>query len=348
MGKKLFVVLFLTALTGALLLAQDPGSLASRVRRPATCSDGQVLTYNATAGEYECQPGGGGGGAPTDAFYIVKTANITLTNDLVVTPGDALMRRPGETDSNGGPYTLDLNPTETALFYLREEFCSGIATSSGQIGELGWSTQGIASGGTLSVQDGVANHPCLQRVQATNTAGSGRDLALNGFNVWGLNNLSAIAGWEAIWIFKLSSTTDSRFRIGFYNWASTPTAQPANGLWVRYDTSTGFADSNFTFEMRKASTSSTSTLNSIAATSTDWVKIRIRSTTAGTVRFSICAGDGCTLGTETTFCASGCDVNSTNIPTVNLSPGAIVVTDAAANKHIDFDFAAVKIRGLTR
>lgn len=40
---------------------QDPGSMASRVKRPPTCSGGQVLKYNATSAEYECQAEGGGG-----------------------------------------------------------------------------------------------------------------------------------------------------------------------------------------------------------------------------------------------------------------------------------------------
>ena len=72
MKTRLIVALYLSGLAALLLArfglaAQDPGSMASRVQRPASCANGEVLTYNSTSQQYECQPAGGGGVPAGDA-----------------------------------------------------------------------------------------------------------------------------------------------------------------------------------------------------------------------------------------------------------------------------------------
>lgn len=61
--------------TGLLAGPQDPGSMASRVKRPPTCSGGQVLKYNATSGEYECQAEGSAGGVVFREFSLCAPGN---------------------------------------------------------------------------------------------------------------------------------------------------------------------------------------------------------------------------------------------------------------------------------
>ncbi|MFQ5723595.1 MAG: hypothetical protein ACE5G6_03810 [Terriglobia bacterium] len=74
---SIFVLLVLVAGRWALVAGQDPGSMASKVTRPAACADGQVLKYNATTGDYECQAeaGGGGGSLPAGAIVLIVSGS---------------------------------------------------------------------------------------------------------------------------------------------------------------------------------------------------------------------------------------------------------------------------------
>lgn len=80
MKTRLLVALYLSGLAALLLArfglaAQDPGSMASRVQRPASCANGEVLTYNSTSQQYECQPAGGGGGVPAGAILLIVSGS---------------------------------------------------------------------------------------------------------------------------------------------------------------------------------------------------------------------------------------------------------------------------------
>ena len=72
-----FGLLLLSLVAGrwALVAAQDPGSMASRVQRPGACNNGEVLTYNSASQQYECQPGGGGGGVPAGAILLIVSGS---------------------------------------------------------------------------------------------------------------------------------------------------------------------------------------------------------------------------------------------------------------------------------
>lgn len=60
--------------------AQDPGSMASKVSKPATCADGQYIRWNATSSAYECAtPSGGGGGVAFREFALVAK-DVTKSN----------------------------------------------------------------------------------------------------------------------------------------------------------------------------------------------------------------------------------------------------------------------------
>jgi len=79
------------------LSAQDPGSMASKVNKPAVCGDAQILKFNATSGLFECQDEGAGGGsgdnlsvnstAAADANFI-DSATISFSLNPAPTPDE--------------------------------------------------------------------------------------------------------------------------------------------------------------------------------------------------------------------------------------------------------------------
>lgn len=75
MGTRLtkgLLVAVVAILLAAYPKAQDPGSMASRVLKPATCVDGEVIKWNATTASYECQSDmTGAGGLPVGAVILV-------------------------------------------------------------------------------------------------------------------------------------------------------------------------------------------------------------------------------------------------------------------------------------
>lgn len=72
---SIFALFLLVAGCGSPATAQDPGSMASKVNRPGTCSDAQVLKYNNSTGQYECQNEAGGGGLPSGTIVLIVSGS---------------------------------------------------------------------------------------------------------------------------------------------------------------------------------------------------------------------------------------------------------------------------------
>jgi hypothetical protein len=246
----------------------------------------------------------------------------------------------GTTSSGGGnSYGSAINP---GITHIDEEFFWNIANVGTTAGQYGWTvnvigaqtncnSNGYQDPGAASPHDGV------YEVVTDATAAHGCAIALGRSNAT-LNDpfiaLDTTTNYDGIWIYKLSTTTTLSTLAGFVNGNSTQL--PTNYIGVRFDNTgvakcgatqtTACADTNFTFVTCKAAACQESTTNSIAATSANWVKVRIRSTVAGSWAFSICAGDGCTLGTETTL-SNG----SSQVPSVEMSPGFQITAGAASS-----------------
>jgi hypothetical protein len=227
--------------------------------------------------------------------------------------------------SSSGSGSTSLDPT---TFRFENEFLMGSSTSVDVYFTAGCDFGGCPTGSWTA---GTANHPGIFTSTASGTtAGNAaiiRPLSGTTASIPPLN----VAGWTTVWIFKIASTSNQRLVFGLGD--SVTCGLPANGIWVRYDTS--LADTKYTFEARSASTSTTSTTNSVNA-DTSFHTVKARSTSAGTVLFSI---DG---GTETSI--------ATNVPTVGLFPVFVNcnASGSAAAAVLSADYFGFLWTGLTR
>lgn len=231
------------------------------------------------------------------------------------------------TDVTGGA-TFD--PNDVTTLYVRDDFIGGNG-SGGTIGELSWSASSATAAPTLTVVEGTYPRFGQIKVETDTTANHDANIYLGtpSGSIAKLGNLAANTNWDAYWIASLGSTALIRARFGFcYQMLSG--VLPTDGIWIGYDTSN--SDTNYVYETRAASTS-TRTASAVAA-DTNFHKFRIRSTSAGTILFSV---DG---GSETGI--------ATNVTTQNITPCAIVTTTTTAVKGFTADFFSFKATGLTR
>ena len=135
------------------------------------------------------------------------------------------------------------------------------------------------------------------------------------------------AGWEAEWIVKLSQTATTYAFVGFSDGPGGDYNGHKSGFM--YDSS---QSANWRYWTCRAATCTNT--DSMVAASTSWVRFRLRSTTGGTLKYSI---DG---GAET-------DV-STNTPQAAMGPIFFMETLENATKTLQIDWFAMKWRGLGR
>jgi len=222
--------------------------------------------------------------------------------------------------------TREVPTVDTTVVQLNEEFP---ATNPG-VGTHYWTLRTIGGAPAASTLAGVSPHLGITRITTAAIITQGGSLSLQGGAVGTLGILGANANWDSTWIFRINQNTNIRFRIGYEPGAAAVT-QPIDGLWLRFDTSAGFADANWQFCARSAAGAETC-FNTAVAADTNWHRVRIRSGNAGVIYFSL---DG---GTERCIAVAGCDANGA-LPAVALAPGMIVVSDLAVTaRSADVDF----------
>lgn len=248
------------------------------------------------------------------------------------TAGDNL-----DDSSNTFHYTA-IDPSTVQIY---EEFFSG-SNTTGQIGHYGWMFTNIGAAPTIG--KAVATVPNLGQVSMTTTATSGQggsfSLGDNTSGFGALGNLTANTSWEAQWIFKISSTSDIRFRIGLaVSGATGGDVEPPDGIWLRYDTEATYSDTAFNFICRSGSSNTTAAPTGTMTAGTTFFRLKISSTVAGTVNFQLYDATGSSLATGS--CASG-------TPTASLVPRVTIATNTTAAKIATMDLFAFKMRGLSR
>jgi len=220
-----------------------------------------------------------------------------------------------------------------------DEFMPGSNTST-NVGALGWFYFG--GGGITAFNQSTATHPGVYRVIS--------DGAANATAIFGLEQGGGstsmvspeIGNWDSIFIFKPNFTgVMSQWIIG---WADEGLTMPTNGVYVRaYNSASGCTANNnsegtFQFTARSASVS-TSSASTQTITSDVWYSLRIRSTTNGTILYSLAKADG---SPETEVSIAG------NVPTVGLFPIIMGVTCDSAVVRNHVDYFAFQRTGLTR
>jgi hypothetical protein len=198
------------------------------------------------------------------------------------------------------------------------------------LGENGWVTRNLG-GGTTTVftETGHYPHVGVSYLQTSATQGHGGEIARDG--AFGIMLVpSTQTKWETRINFRPDTSGNVRMRWG---WRAGSLTVPTSGVWLRYDTAAGFADTTFKFEACHASTCTVVDSGVTPAAST-WYTLKIRSTTVGTVLFQL------DNGTEQSI--------STNITSNFIAPSISITTDTAAAKKMWVDYWAVKFWGLAR
>lgn len=202
-------------------------------------------------------------------------------------------------------------PDPRKYYSMYEEFDNS-ATASLSIGRNNWATAGTI---TVSATTAGPTGDAIGILDMTSSSGGG------------ISSGSSVLSWNPsthtfdVLIRANLRTTTSISACWGMNASITTTETTATDLIsVCYDTTQ--SDTNFMYVTRAASTS-TRTSSGVAA-DTAWHTFRIRSTTAGTILFSI---DG---GTETS--------QSTNVPTANIFP-VIIVKSTSGHIQTDYYFA---------
>lgn len=254
------------------------------------------------------------------AIYINPSGAVGLGTSSLATGAQATVASGGIGYAGTGLGDTAVNLLHSlSILHLRDEFLSG-QWSDTNIGSLGWRANTIGAAGThATIAPGTDNWGGVL-ITSSNVAGRAEGIALvpdgGGGANYPIRNLNLATNWSMKVRFALNQTTDTRFYIGFSG--DTTGILPAAGIFFRYDTNRG--DANFTAECRSASTS-TSTSMAVAADTSDHT-IRIYSTSAGTISFSL---DGATAITI-----------ATNVPSAQVAPILLIGTDAAASKAAKF------------
>ena len=215
----------------------------------------------------------------------------------------------------------------------------------------------MGGGATTAVGNWITDpggHPGIFRISGDSvTAGHGASLTLA--DVFDANagtmpiaNLGAggsFTYWEtqAIVETDLSSATSSKYLIGFTD--STSAYHPATGnqIAVRYDTAgggctSGESTADWVYEVIVAGASSCVD-SGVAVTTATWYKIRIYSSTAGTINFQIGVSAGALRNSASIVHA----------PTATLTPIFMSLNLGTGVSHyLYIDRWALRIRGINR
>ncbi len=295
-----------------------PAKTGAAASKPGTCTVGETYFANdATAGQnlYFC------------------TASNTWTQQL---------------NSGGGGSaswsTLADDGTSTGFpvntFIEWDDFL-WTTTSTGSIGKLGWNSSCTSGTVAPAAATTVAGHPGLYKLTTGTTSGNICQLALGslGSGLDNFSDLSAIAGWEMVWIIKpvTSVDTNTTIRVGVLD-ANNGTSDLSRSSHMVELLSTNVNPGNWYLK----SCNSTGTCNSIdttvAASTTNWHKIRIWSDVAGTLKAAVSSNGGAYSSTVSV---------STNF-TGSTAPSIYIKTGTSASRDLYVDYWGMRINSLGR
>jgi len=226
---------------------------------------------------------------------------------------------------------------------LNQEFCTNTGTNAATTGFTLTQIAGTTS--AVAAATPTPNFPCGIQVATQAALGDGASFTLGSGN--SLGSLGATtANWDSYWIASPgavgSNTIETRW--GFGTGASS-TAIPTNGFYLRYDTS--LSDTTYQFCVDNASVEACSNTG-VAPAANVFVALRIANVSSGKISFSLYNAANSLVAGPTTFCASGCTVN-TAAPNGNVTAYSSIVSNAAATaEHITLEKFSFIEWGLVR
>ena len=193
----------------------------------------------------------------------------------------------GATDAAAGDHTH----TEPLSVVAMDDFM-GSLIASGSIGQLGWRHYAVGGTGSAIGRTPSATPPYIgvRSLKCGNAVNAGQVIYQEAHD-----NLLAVTNWQFCFVFKLIETTDCDTIIGFT--ATTDLfgigKYGGTSFGLRYSSA---ADTNFMFFSKNtnsdwaADDANNYSLSTGVAADTAWHKIRMRSSTAGTVEMSLDGG----------------------------------------------------------
>ena len=207
-----------------------------------------------------------------------------------------------EVIDSSGSVILGVNAASPAVTGFSDDFLTVVTATINTTrvlvgGDTPWVCAALV--GTTNAFTSAATtfaNPGIAELLTQAIVGDGLYIAKNNGASGGFGNLSANAGWEANFIFKLVQTTDVCIRMGFTNNPASDTDTAFNAALVEYDSANASSNTDFTWVTSVGGVATYATTNS-KAVDTSFHHVRIRSTVIGTIGFTI---DGGTEFTTTT------------------------------------------------
>lgn len=265
----------------------------------------------------------------------------------------------------GGGGTAACDASTVGSVCLREDFLGGGTTTGSPVGNGAFRNVAMGSGG-VQYQTGQQDHVGILEIFNNSATGSGIWL---GAAASGGNGTAKMVNWydlynkdwEIVWVAKVTTTANIRFRAGFDNYMSYGGAVNSASMWIRYDTVSPYSDNSkasgagaFVAQIcgyddaNCAGDASGLTATLAGTVDTNWHKFRIYRT-AGKINFQVDAG------ATKTACLSGggCDMTLPANPGYGLStygtaPALIFTAEASGAKSAYVDYAGFQMTGLTR
>lgn len=248
--------------------------------------------------------------------------------------------RPGNVTSGSSGW----DPMDPSTMVLREDFCSG-ATTSGQVGVLGWTRSVVQGTGTgPDYGKGAGNNPCTVSIGVSTTnANDGATLNL-GLNQSPFHDATGRGNWEAVFIWQYQdATTELRTRVGLTQFDQHNVLVPSNFMGLRLDHEASWDPGGTTFIAcvcngnTKANCTDYDT--GVTVSQGTWYKLRLWSDGAGVVRMQVNDGAVVTFNNPGTLPSA----------TTDFQPVWIMGrTGGTGSRRLQAEFFAARVTGLAR
>lgn len=302
---------------------QDEGSSLAERNNLNFVGAGVVCTDDSANDQTDCTIATGGSGYDTiqeEGSGLTQRSTVNFIGaDITCVDNGGSTRTDCTVSGGGGGFDVITSPpTELQIW---EEFIRG-ANVSPNIGTLGWSIT-LVSGFADFTDTDFQGHPGLFRLQSNATTNGGADLFLT-------LNTDPTDNFDSIHIIKVSTAVaDTVIRVGYSANTMGSNTRPASGIY--FEKLVG--DTNW-FAITRSSNTETRTDTTVAVSTTNFQRFRIRRVNGTTIGFTI---DG---GSEIT--------HTTNISAVALRFVVGMIGTTTTNKLLSIDYYGLKVTGLSR